>query len=69
MHKTYAITHEDGITKTKFSVKPSFEQLKRLVDEVSKNYSYEKRLWDMTKIDFDLSTEDIMTIAAQLENK
>ena len=63
MSKMHAITHKEGITKVKFLVKPSFDQVKSIIDEIVENYPYEKRLWDLSKIDFDFSTTEIRMIA------
>ena len=63
MSEIHVITYENGITKIKFLVKPTFEQTKSIIDEVAENYPYEKRLWDLSEIKFDFSTEEIEKIA------
>jgi glutaredoxin len=63
MSKTHKITHNDGITKIKFLVSPSYGQVKSIIDEVSEKYPYEKRLWDLSEIKFDFSTIEIKMIS------
>ena len=64
MTKAYIITHEEGITKVRFLIKPSFDQVKTIIDEIVENYPYTKRLWDLSEVDFDFSTAEIQKIAA-----
>ena len=64
MTETHSISHDNGITKIKFFVNPSYEQTKLIIDEVLENYPYEKRLWDMSEINFDFTTDEIKKIAA-----
>lgn len=63
MSKTHIITHKDGITKIKFLVKPTLDQAKLIIDEIVENYPYDKRLWDLSEVDFDFSTAEIRVIA------
>ena len=58
MPMIHTITHHEGITKITFLVSPTFDQLKSAVDEIAQNYPYEKRLWNMSEIEFDISTEE-----------
>jgi len=64
MSDRYQISHNDGITKIKFLVKPSYDQVKLIIDDISENYPYEKRLWDLSEINFDFTTDEIQKIAA-----
>lgn len=64
MSETHTITHINGITKIKFLVSPSFEQVQSMIDEIAANYPYEKRLWDLSEIKFNFTTEEIQNIAA-----
>ena len=63
MPKIHTITHKEGITKVKFLVAPSYDQVKSIIDEITENYPYEKRLWDISEVDFDFSTTEIQMIA------
>lgn len=63
MKKIYSITHNDGITKIKLFDEINLEQGKVILDEIDKNYPYERRLWDFTEIDLHYSLEDIAEIA------
>ena len=69
MSSTHIITHENGITKIKFLVNPSFEQVKLIIDEIAENYPYEKRLWDMSEIKFNFTIDEIQRIAAYGKSK
>jgi hypothetical protein len=64
MSKTHLISHKNGITKIKFLVRPSFEQVKLMINEIAKNHPYERRLWDMSEIKFDFTADEIKKIAA-----
>jgi len=64
MSDTHLITHEDGITKIKFLISPSFELAKSIIDEIIENYPYEKRLWDLSDIKFNFTIGEIQRIAA-----
>ena len=44
-------------------MKPSLEQVKSIIDEIVANYPYEKRLWDLSEVDFDFSIAEIQMIA------
>lgn len=63
MSKTHTITIEDGITRIKFLAKPTFDQVKLIIDEIAENYPYEKRLWDLSAIKFDFTTIEIRMIS------
>lgn len=69
MPNTHSITHVDGITKIKFLEKPTLEQLKLIIDEIFESYPYERRLWDLSEIKFDLSFSEIQSIAAYGKEK
>lgn len=63
MSKTHLISYENGITKIKFLVSPSFEQVKLIIDEIAEKHPYEKRLWDMSEIKFDFTADEIQKIS------
>ena len=63
MPKTHVITHHKNLTKISFLVKPSFGQLKVIIDDLAANHYHKKRLWDLSQIDFTLSSEEIRKIA------
>lgn len=63
MSDKYVITVEDGITRIKFLVNPTYEDTKKIIDEIVENYPYERRLWDMSEINFDFTTAEIQLIA------
>ncbi len=59
----YTIDCQDGITVIRFLKKPSFRELKEIVDILVDHYDYRKRLWDMSQIPFDLSLAEIQQIS------
>jgi len=63
MSNTHIITHEESITIIKFLVNPTYHLIKLIIDEVAENYQYEKRLWDLSEIQFDLTLEEIQLIS------
>lgn len=63
MSKAYIISHSEGITKIKFLVPPTLRQIESIIDEIVENYPYEKRLWDLSAIKFNLSTAEIQSIS------
>lgn len=63
MPDTYTIKYSEGITEIKFLVSPTLEQCKSIIDNIIENYPYEKRLWDMSEIQFNFTTHEIEQIA------
>ena len=63
------INHSEGITEIKFLVSPTLEQVKLIIDDIVENYPYEKRLWDLSEIQFDFTTNEIQQIAEYGKNK
>jgi len=63
MSNTYIITHQDGITKIVFLVKPRLNELMLIIDVIAENYPYERRLWDLREVKFDLPTTEIQQIS------
>jgi hypothetical protein len=64
MTEKYKIEHVDGVTRIKFFSKPSYEDTQMVIDEIAANYPYDKRLWDLTNVDFDFTMSEIQAIAA-----
>ena len=69
MSKNYKIEFLNGITRVEFLTKPTFEDGVAAVDEVVKNYPYEKRLWDLSKTKFDFTLQEVIGIAAYSKSK
>ena len=63
MAKNYLIENINGITRVKFHSKPTFSEAKMAVNEIYENFPYEKRLWDITNINFNFTTNEIIEIA------
>ena len=63
MPDTYIISYSDGITEVKFLVSPSFEDIKSIIDDLVENHTYEKRLWDLSEIKFNLTIDEIKKIS------
>lgn len=62
MSNQYSIIESNGITEIKFHINPSIELVKSIIDDVAENYPYERRLWDLSEIDFDLSENELINL-------
>jgi hypothetical protein len=69
MSNTHLITHENGFTRVKFLVNPSYEHVKLMINEVAESYPYEKRLWDMSDVKIKFTTGQIKAMAAHGKTK
>ena len=63
MSKLCEIIQEDGYTRIIFYRSPSLEESKACVDLLVKEELYIRRLWDMSRIDYSLTTDEIMQVA------
>ena len=63
MSNDYTISHENGITKVKFFIQPTVDLAKQIIDEIVDKYPYDKRLWDISNIEFDFTLAEIKIIA------
>lgn len=59
MINNYIVTVDNGITYIKFLESPSFGQIKVIIDDIAENYPYEKRLWDLSSVSFDLPVSEL----------
>lgn len=57
------IEYADGVTEICFSANPSYTDILAAIDDLVENYPYEKRLWDFSSIDFDLSMDKLRSLA------
>jgi hypothetical protein len=69
MPDRYKIENISGITKITFLKKPTYVDAQNIIDEISKNNAYEKRLWDLTKVDFNFTLEEIKNISKYGKSK
>ncbi len=63
MTETYKITINRDVTVIEFEKDPSFFDITQAVNEISKNYSYKKRLWMFGEKKVSLSLLDIEKLA------
>ena len=63
MSKIYEIDYLNGITRIRLLDRPTFDDLKVIIDEIAENYPYEKRLWDLSNIDFHFTISELHDIA------
>lgn len=63
MSKNYQIEYLNGITKVSFNASPTYDDVKIVIDDLSENHPYEKRLWDFSNIKFDFKVYEIDDIA------
>ena len=57
------IKHSEGITEIKFLVSPTYVQVVSIIDDIVENHPYEKRLWDLSEIQFNFTSSEIVQIA------
>jgi hypothetical protein len=69
MSKNYEIVFLNDITRVEFLTKPTFEDGIAAIDDIAENYPCEKRLWDLSKTEFDFTLQEIMGIAAHCKSK
>jgi len=63
MTEIYIINYSEGITEIKFLVSPTLKQVMLIIDDIVENYPYEKRLWDLSEIQFNFTTSEIQQIS------
>jgi len=63
MTKNYSIANDNGIARVNFYSQPTLNEIKAATDEIFEKFPYEKRLWDLSNINFDLGTEEVIAIA------
>ena len=59
----YTIEHIDGITEVRFSQTPSYADTRTAIDDIIANYPYDRRLWDLSNVEFDFSMDELRSIA------
>ena len=69
MAKKYLIEHVNGITQIQFYIKPTYSDAQAVIDDITDNFPYEKRLWDFSKISFDFTIDEIKAIAKYGKSK
>ena len=69
MSDTHIIKLIDGITTIKFLVSPTLKQVMLIIDDIVENYPYEKRLWDLSEIQFDFTVNEIQQISEYGKHK
>ncbi len=63
MSRGYAIYSLSGITIIRLTKEPGMKMLKAIIDELAERELYRARLWDLSKIKFNLSYTDLQAIA------
>lgn len=63
MIESCEITVRNGITSIQFGIAPSYQEVRRVIDELADKYPYEYRLWDFSNVQFDFSMDEIRKIA------
>ena len=63
MSEKYQIEYLNGITKIRFTSRPTFDEVKIVINDIAENYPYEKRLWDLSNIDFHFTIKELHDIA------
>jgi len=65
----YKIKYSNGITIILFTTPPTFDEVKTIIDDIVENYPYEKRLWDLSNIDFHFTINELHDIAEYGKSK
>lgn len=63
MDKTYNIVEQEGITIIRFTKSPTFTDVIEMIDDIVENHAYKLRLYDLSKIKFDLPSKELRKIA------
>jgi hypothetical protein len=63
MSNIYTIEITEGITVVRFSAAPGLRELLGLIDEITGNYPYERRLWDFDAHGVDVGPDDVRQLA------
>ena len=63
MTKNYSVSNDNGITRVDFYSQPTLNEIKAATDELYEKFPYEKRLWNLSNVNLDLSTEELIAIA------
>ena len=69
MSPIYSIQYIEGITVVSFNSKPNYQDTRDVIDDISENYSYKKRLWDLTGANFNFDMEEIKAISEYGKSK
>jgi len=65
----YDISHRDRITRVVLHVHPTVDLTKAIMDELVAEHPCERRLWDLSAIDLNLSAEELRQIARYSREK
>ena len=64
MKKIYSLETKDGITTVRFSNTPEMADLVVIIDDLSENNLYERRLWDLNPHGLNLNNDQLQEIAS-----
>ena len=63
MKKEYSINFSDGISIIRSFKELTFQDIIEIIDDMSENYSYERRLWDISEYGMCLTSDELEKIA------
>jgi len=69
MTKTFSIAEIEGITVIEFDAVPDYSQVISCVDELAEYHPDGYRLWDLSKIEFNLSSIEMRKVSSYGSNK
>ena len=69
MDKIYSLETKDGITSIRFSKTPEMTDLVVIIDYLSENNLYERRLWDLNPCGLNLNINQLQEIALYGKSK
>lgn len=59
----FSIDNQSGITIVNFDSDPTYNEIIEMLNSLSENNQYIKRLFDFSKVNFDLTTDQIKELA------
>ncbi len=57
------IEYKNGVTRIQFFENPTYAETQAIIDDLSENYPYEKRLWILTTIRLNFTRDELRAIA------
>jgi len=63
MSEKYLIEYKNGVTRIQFFKNPTYAETQTIINDLSENYPYEKRLWILTNVRLNFTRDEIRAIA------
>ncbi|MBL4679810.1 MAG: hypothetical protein JKY88_03680 [Pseudomonadales bacterium] len=69
MKKMFSISEVEGILVIEFEASPNYSQVLSCIDELAESEPSGYRLWDLSKIELDLSSEELRKVSLYRSKK